>query len=144
MHAPPSGPKSGHTNPFTKLSQDLLEGREALTYRPGFSSKTQPWLQTPSPVVQSYTSLCASPSLPLLALLPCPKWTLSIQVRLWSPPYCPDTKSKEMEHRKEPSFSLALQPWEKHSLSLCVCPGQITLGCCMGIQLQRALNPSKN
>lgn len=64
MHAPPSGPKSGHTNPSTQLSQDLLEGREALTYRPGFSSKTQPWLQTPLPVVQSYTSLCASPSLP--------------------------------------------------------------------------------
>lgn len=110
LHTPPSGSSPQDTQPsFHPAPFPGFAGQTAAKNGHGFSSLSRdPLCFSP----KLYLLLCFSP--PLLALLPCPKWTLlSIPVRLWSPLYCHDTKSRETEHRKELSFPPAPQLWEK-------------------------------
>lgn len=68
---PPSGSQPQDMQPFTKLlSQDLLDGGELLTY--GSVPRSSPVYRPSCLFVQGYASLLCF-SLPLLALLPCPK-----------------------------------------------------------------------
>lgn len=99
-HAPPSGSQPQDTRASTQPPSQDLDGSRSVD--------VWAWVQFQDPVLsinpfvycpRLYLLLCFS--LPLLALRPCPKRTLlSIPVRLWSPPYCPDTKSTEKGAQK--------------------------------------------